>query len=165
MIRFIRMVQAMRTSGLDPVQALYLVWNEDISGTLAPKPSDIAALALTLRKDFAAVEATFVRKDDPTGSIAQALMALVYGASDTAFFFSLISGTYRASVALAYASPVAAADGTDQRRRPIELRRSKQAAHSHRLSRPDHPDGDQGGACDQHHRPRPTRSDPAPGSR
>ena len=59
-----------------------------------------------MRKDFAAVEATFARKDDPDGSIAQALMALVYGASDTAFFFSLISGTYRASVAFADASPV-----------------------------------------------------------
>ncbi|MGH3511530.1 MAG: neuraminidase-like domain-containing protein [Pseudonocardiaceae bacterium] len=106
MIRFIRMAQAMTTAGLDPVQALYLAWNEDISGTLAPKPADIAALALTLRKDFAAVEATFVRKDDPNGSIAQALMALVYGASDTAFFFSLISGSYRVSVALADASPV-----------------------------------------------------------
>jgi Neuraminidase-like domain len=88
------------------VQALYLAWNEDISGTLAPKPADIAALALTLRKDFAAVEATFARKDDPDGAIAQALMALVYGASDTAFFFSLISGSYRASAAFADASPV-----------------------------------------------------------
>jgi hypothetical protein len=33
-------------------------------------------------------------------------MALVYGASDTAFFFSLISGFYTASVAFADASPV-----------------------------------------------------------
>lgn len=106
MIRFIRVVQAMTTGGLDPVQALYLAWNEDISGTLAPQPTDIAALALTLRTDFAAVEATFVRQDDPSGSIAQALMALVYGASDTGFFFGLISGTYRVSVAFANASPV-----------------------------------------------------------
>ncbi len=106
LICFIRMAKAMTTAGLDPVQALYLVWNEDVSGTLAPKPADIAALALLLRKDFAAVEATFARKDDPDGSIAQALMALVYGASDTAFFFSLISGSYRASVAFANASPV-----------------------------------------------------------
>jgi peptidoglycan hydrolase-like protein with peptidoglycan-binding domain len=106
LIRFIRMVQAMTAAGLDPVQALYLVWNEDVSGTLAPKPTDIAALALTLRKDFAAVESTFARKDDPDGSIAQALMALVYGTSDTAFFFSLLSGSYRASVAFANASPV-----------------------------------------------------------
>jgi hypothetical protein len=105
MIRFIRMVQAMTTGGLDPVQALYLACNEDISGTLAPKPTDITALALTLRKDFAAVEATFIRQDDPSGSIAQALMALVYGASDTGFFFSLISGSYRVSVAFADASP------------------------------------------------------------
>jgi hypothetical protein len=106
MIRFIRMVQAMTHGGLDPVQALYLVWNEDISGALAPLPTDIAALALQLRKDFGAVEATFARQDDPSGAIAQALMALVYGASDTALFFSLISGSYTASVGFANASPV-----------------------------------------------------------
>jgi Neuraminidase-like domain/Putative peptidoglycan binding domain len=106
LIRFIRMSQAIVAAGFDPVQALYLVWNEDISGALAPKSADIAALALALREDFAAVEATFARKDDPDGSIAQALMALVYGASDTAFFFSLISATYRATVAFADASPV-----------------------------------------------------------
>jgi hypothetical protein len=106
MIRFIRMVQAMTNGGLDPVQALYLAWNEDISGTLAPQPADIAALALQLRKDFAAVEATFARQDDPSGAIAQSLMALVYGASDTAFFFSLVSGSYTASVGFADASPV-----------------------------------------------------------
>ena len=106
LIRFVKMAQAMTTAGLDPVQPLYLIWNEDVSGTLAPQPTDVAALALTLRKDFAAVDATFARKDDPDGSIAQALMALVYGASDTAFFFSLIAGTYRASVAFANASPV-----------------------------------------------------------
>jgi hypothetical protein len=106
LIRFIRMAQSMTSAGLDAVQALYLIWNEDISGALAPKASDIAALALTLRKDFAAVESTFARKDDPNGAIAQALMALVYGASDAAFFFSLISGSYRASVAFANAGPV-----------------------------------------------------------
>ena len=106
LILFIKMAQAMTAAGLDPVQALYLIWNEDITGALAPKPTNVTALALTLRKDFAAVEATFARKDDPNGSIGQALMALVYGASDTAFFFSLLSGSYRASVPFANASSV-----------------------------------------------------------
>ena len=106
LVRFIRMAQTMTTAGLDPVQALFLVWNEDVSGTLAPQPADIAALALALRKDFAAVEANFARKDDPDGSIARALMALVYGAADSSFFFSLVSGAYRASVSFANASPL-----------------------------------------------------------
>ncbi|QGM47133.1 hypothetical protein H2LOC_016335 [Methylocystis heyeri] len=106
LIRFIRLTQAIGSAGLDPVQALYLVWNEDISGALAPKPSDVAALALKLRKDFAAVEATFARKDDPDGSIAQTLMAQVYGASDTAFFFSLVGGSYRTSAPFANPAPV-----------------------------------------------------------
>jgi hypothetical protein len=105
LIRFIRLVQAMSTAGLDPVQALYLIWNEDDSGALAPQAADVESLALTLRKDFAAVEATFARKDDPDGSIAQGLMALVYGAADAAFFFGLLAETYQATVPFANAAP------------------------------------------------------------
>ena len=136
----------MTAAGLDAVQALYLVWNEDVSGALSPQPSDVQSLALTLRKDFAAVEATFARKADPDGSIAQALMALVYGASNAAFFFSLLSGTYQVSVSFANASPVPAANRARRVRRPARLRRSEQAAHRHGLSRRDIAGGDQSGA-------------------
>ena len=118
LIRFISMVQAMGTAGLDPAQALYLIWNEDISGSLAPASDAIGALALQLRADFATVTATFARKADPDGSVAQALMALVYGAADTSFFFSLVNGTYLTTVPFAYAAsalPQAAIDASGGR--------------------------------------------------
>jgi peptidoglycan hydrolase-like protein with peptidoglycan-binding domain len=102
LILFIKLVQALSAAGLAPAQALYLIWNEDISGSLAPGAGAIGALALKLRADFAAVTATFARKADPDGSIAQTLMALVYGAADTAFFFSLVNGTYLTTTPFAY---------------------------------------------------------------
>ncbi len=104
LIRFIKMVQAMANAGLDPAQALYLIWNEDISGALAPDATAIGALAMQLRADFAAIDANFARTTDPSGSIAQTLMALVYGASDTAFFFSLVNDTYLTTAPYAYAA-------------------------------------------------------------
>ena len=118
LIIFIKMVQAMATASLDPAQALYLVWNEDISGSLAPDSDAIGALALQLRADFAAINATFARKADPDGSVAQALMALVYGAADTSLFFSLVDGTYLTTTPFAYAAsalPQAAIDASGGR--------------------------------------------------
>lgn len=103
LIRFIKMVQAMNAAGLDPAQALYLLWNEDISSSLAPTSTDVGALALQLRADFSSIDTTFSRKTDPNGSIAQTLMAVVYGAADTAFFFSLINGSYLTQIPYAYA--------------------------------------------------------------
>jgi hypothetical protein len=105
-IRFVRLVQAMQNAGLAPVQALYLLWNQDVSGTLAATFDTIAGLAQTLRADFAAVEAQFTLQDDPNGTIAQQLMTLVYGATDTDFFFGLLNGTFSVSVPYSYASPV-----------------------------------------------------------
>ena len=102
-IRFIRLLQAMSTAGLAPVQALYLLWNQDISGTSAPPLTDITGLALTLRADFAAVEAQFTLKDDPDGSIAQGLMTLVYGSTASSFFFGLLNNTFTTSIT--YSTP------------------------------------------------------------
>ncbi len=104
-IRFIRLLQAMTAAGLQPVQALYLIWNQDISGTSAPPLTDITGLAFGLRADFAAVEAQFVLQDDPSGAIAQGLMALVYGATVTDFFFGLLNNTFSVATPYAYASP------------------------------------------------------------
>ena len=105
LIRFIRIAQAMATAGLDPVQALYLIWNEDDQRALAPKRADVASLALTLRKDFAAVESRLraqgrSRRVDRAGADGAGLWR-----RRPAFFFSLIAGTFRASVPYADASP------------------------------------------------------------
>lgn len=106
-VRFIRLVQAMSAASLQPVQALYLLWNQDVSGTSAPTQADITALAFTLRSDFVAVDAQFALVDDPTGAIATSLMTLVYGATATNFFFGLLNGTVTVSTPFGAAVPAA----------------------------------------------------------
>jgi hypothetical protein len=104
-IRFIRLYQAMTAAGMQSVQALYLMWNQDVSGKSAPPPATITGLAFALRADFAAVEAQFVLEDDPDGSIAQSLMTLVYGSTATDYFFGLLNNTMPTSVPYTYAGP------------------------------------------------------------
>jgi hypothetical protein len=105
-IRFVRLVQAMQSVGLAPVQALYLLWNQNVSGTLAPDFATIAGLAQTLRSAFAVIGAQFGLQDDPDGSIAKQLMAQVYGTADTDFFFGLLNQTFTVSVPCDYGSAV-----------------------------------------------------------
>ena len=102
-IRFIRLTSALQAAGLTTSQALYLIWNADISGTSAPPLSTVTGLALALAADFAAVEAQFALQVDPDGSIAQGLMTLVYGAAASAFFFGLLNSTLTTSVS--YSTP------------------------------------------------------------
>jgi hypothetical protein len=102
-IRFIRQLQALGAAGLSPTQALYLLWDKDISGNSAPTDAAVTELALALRADFAAVDAQFTLVDDPDGSIAKGLMTLVYGSAATDFFFGLINGTMSTTVACAAA--------------------------------------------------------------
>jgi hypothetical protein len=102
-IRFIRLCQALANAGIRPVQALYLMWNHDISGNSAPPITDITGLARSLRADFAAVESQFTLTADPDSSIAKGLMALVYGNTATDFFFGLLNNTF--SVSVAYSNP------------------------------------------------------------
>ena len=102
-IRFVRFVQALKDTGLQPVEALYLIWNHDLTGKATPTFSDISALAHKLRADFAAVESQFTLVDDPQGEIARKLMALVYGNDAAGFFFGLLNNTLTVSVA--YSAP------------------------------------------------------------
>jgi Neuraminidase-like domain/FHA domain len=102
-VRLIRLLSGIAGAGLTNSQALYLMWNQDISGTSAPSLADVTGLASALRADFAAVEAQFALQDDPDGSIAQNLMSLVYGSTASAFFFGLLNGTFATSVP--YSSP------------------------------------------------------------
>ena len=111
-VRFIRLAQAMSAASLQPVQALYLLWNQDISGTSAPTTADVTALALTLRSDFAAASAQFAIADDPTGAIAKSLMTLVYGTAATNFFFGLLDNTFTTSVAYGGGVPQSVLDAT-----------------------------------------------------
>ena len=104
MIRFIRLTQAMRDASVKPTQALYLLWNRDISGKSAPAQRVVNDLARMLRANFQAVETQFALVDDPKGETAKSLMTLVYGSDATEFFFSLLEGTLDLSVQ--YAAPL-----------------------------------------------------------
>ena len=97
-VRFIRLLAEISAAGLTNEQALYLMWNQDVSGTSAPAPAEVTGLAFALRADFAAVAAQFTLQDDPDGSIAQNLMTLVYGSTASAFFFGLLNATFSTSV-------------------------------------------------------------------
>ena len=116
MLRFIRLVQAIRDAGVKPAQAIYLLWNLDISGKSAPTDSVVFGLARALRADAAAVESQFALVDDPNGSIAKNLMALVYGSDTADFFFSLLDGSL--SVSAPYAAAAGCASGRGREREP-----------------------------------------------
>jgi Neuraminidase-like domain/FHA domain/Salmonella virulence plasmid 28.1kDa A protein len=107
-IRFIRLLGALSTAGLSTAQALYLIWNADISGTSAPPLANVTGLAFALAADFAAVQVQFAPQQvDPTGSIALNLMTLVYGAAASTTFFGLLNGTYTTSTG--YSTPAGVA--------------------------------------------------------
>ena len=102
-IRFPRLLSSCASAGLTTAQALYLMWNQDISGGSAPTTADVTGLASALRADFAGVEAQFTLQDDPDGSVAQGLMTLVYGSTASDFFFGLPNDTF--STVGPYSSP------------------------------------------------------------
>lgn len=105
-LQVIDLVKDLKARSFKTAAALYLIWNQDLSGKSAPDPAKVAAFARTLRLDFAAVATEFDIKDDPDGAIAQNRMTLVYGPEAAAFFFGLLSGT--SSVDVAFPDP----DGT-----------------------------------------------------
>jgi hypothetical protein len=92
-LRFVDLVSRLRAAALKPEQALYLVWNQDISGRSAPAADEVLEFARALRAAFGAIESEFALADDPTGQIARARMALVYGNDATNFFFGLLDNT------------------------------------------------------------------------
>ena len=102
-VRFLGLLAGLSSAGLTTAQALYLMWNQDISGSSTPDQAAVTGLAVALRAGFAAVEAQFALQDDPDGSIAQNLMTLVYGAAASAFFFGLLNRTF--TTAVPYAAP------------------------------------------------------------
>jgi hypothetical protein len=97
-LRLIELVGRLRTLRVKPAQALFLIWNQDLSGKSAPSESEVNGFARTLRSSLVAIEGEFARVDDPDGSIARARMALVYGNDATDLFFGLLENTFVTSV-------------------------------------------------------------------
>ena len=72
MVRLLQLVQALGATSLKTVQALYLIWNQDVSGKSVPEGREITDFARTVRANLAALESAFAVSDDPTGDIARA---------------------------------------------------------------------------------------------
>lgn len=104
-VRLLDMVEALRAAALAPAQALYLIWNQDISGQSTPDDRQITDLARILRADFTDIESQFTVAEDPSGDIARARMTLVYGSDATDFFFGLLNNAL--SVDVSYSHPQA----------------------------------------------------------
>lgn len=105
LMRLIGLVQAMKDRSFKSAAALYLVWNQDISGKSAPAAAQVAELGRTLRDDFAGIDVQFATKEDPNGDVARARMTLVYGQETSDTFFGLLDGTTVVDVAYTHSAP------------------------------------------------------------
>jgi len=104
--RLIALLQALRDRSLPTEAALYLVWNQDLSGKSAPAPATLAELARTLRSDFVATDESFATTEAGGGEQAVARMALVYGPQTSDAFFALLDETQVVDVGYTHPAPV-----------------------------------------------------------
>ena len=102
-LNLINFLDRLRAVSLPLGQALYLIWNQDISGKSAPNDNDILQFARTVRADFATIASEFTLVDDTEGQIARDRMVLVYGNESTDFFFGLLHQTL--VIAVQYSHP------------------------------------------------------------
>ena len=114
-LRLIALVQALRDRSLKTAAALYLIWNQDLSGKSAPDSAQVTEFARTLRGDFAGIEDQFAVTEDPGGDIARVRMTLVYGQDAADAFFALLDDTIVLDVA--YTHPTSTLTAGDHRRR------------------------------------------------
>jgi peptidoglycan hydrolase-like protein with peptidoglycan-binding domain len=104
MLRLIFLVHALRDRSLKSAVALYLIWNQDLSGKSAPNPAQIRELARNLRGDFASIDDQFSALEDPNGDIARARITLVYGQETSDAFFALLDDTLIVDVAYTHSA-------------------------------------------------------------
>ncbi len=89
-LQLIQFFSRLRTTGLLPAEALYLLWHEDLNESSTPSNQEILGLMRTVRTDLVAIEQEFIVLDDPDGQKTREKMALVYGTDDTNQFFRIL---------------------------------------------------------------------------
>jgi ABC toxin N-terminal region/Neuraminidase-like domain len=104
-LRLISLIQAFKDRSLKSAVALYLMWNQDLSGKSAPDPAQVIELARTLRGDFAAIDDQFAA-EDAGGDVARTRMTLVYGQETTDRFFALLDDTLVLDVTYIHSAPM-----------------------------------------------------------
>lgn len=93
-LRLIELTQLFQTASVKPHEALYLIWNQDVSGQSTPQDGEILAFASKLRDGLTAVDSEFALADDPDGKITRERMIQVYGNQVTDLFFGLLNNTF-----------------------------------------------------------------------
>lgn len=116
MLQLVSLIHALKERSIKSATALYLIWNQDLSGKSAPDDAQITELARTLRTDFAGIDEQFAATEDPGGDIARARMTLAYGQEAADAFFALLDDTLVLDTAYTHPAPtleapIAAADG------------------------------------------------------
>ena len=104
-LRLVTLLQSLKERSLKTSAALYLIWNQDLSGKSAPDPAQVTEFARTLRGDFAAIEDQFAATEDLGGDIARARMTLVYGQEAADAFFALLDDTLIVDVGYTHSAP------------------------------------------------------------
>jgi hypothetical protein len=103
--RLIALVQAMRDQSLKTTSALYLIWNQDLSGKSVPDPAGVIEFGRSLRGDFAGIDDQFAATEDPNGDILRARLTLVYGQDVSSAFFQLLDNKLALDVPYTNATP------------------------------------------------------------
>jgi hypothetical protein len=102
----IELLEQLRAVALKPAQALYLFWHQDIGGRSTPEESEILDFARSLRASLAVIDQDFAVVDDPSGEIARARMALVYGSEAMDLYFSLLDRAFTTEVQYDHQAPL-----------------------------------------------------------
>ncbi len=98
MVAFVELAQLIHASDLTVLELRWFAAHVDHTGRAGPGRSDILDFAVALHTDLARIAAEHVVTDDPSGEIARAKMALVYGDDTASTFFGLLEQTTVASV-------------------------------------------------------------------
>ncbi len=102
LLDFVQRAQTMGATGLAPVQALYLLWDIDLSGVSDPPATVVTGLASTLRSTFVAIDSQFSVSGTVTSDAAETLTSQVLGATAANMFFGLLNQTFLTSTPFGY---------------------------------------------------------------
>ena len=106
-LRFATLVTGMTEAGVTPSGLLYQLWDDDITGTLAPPQQLVTALAAQLRDSFATVDAQFaLGATEPDTPTLTKLLTAVMGDTDTQLLLGVLNNSLITTVA-----PYARVDG------------------------------------------------------
>jgi hypothetical protein len=108
LVRLLDVVDRLRDAGVRVPLLMYLLHHDLQRG--APEPDEVLSLAKRLHDELARIEQENTLVDDPSGDVARAKMALVYGQPTADRFMGLVTGTV--SFDVPYAQPQPTLDPT-----------------------------------------------------